>query len=569
VDTIPQLVQENAKRLGDEPALIRRVGGNWETTTWAEYGAAVQQAARALIASGIVAGDRVGILSYNSPEWVIFDVAAMTIGAVPVGIYFSSSDMEIAELLERSGVRIVLAQTAAQITAIREASLEGLDLVIAIDEAPEGSVSWQEFLSRAESVDPGVVDERLAAIRGDDPATLMFTAAGYGTPVGVILTHDNLVAASRSSVDLFDVTQADSALSYLPLSHIAEQIFTILAPAHVGYPVAFAQSIGRVRVDLLDIQPAIFFGVPLVWSGFERAARKQIGTLEGVGARIADWSMRACRANVAALNAGRRPSLMLRGRVLLARRLFSDKARSAMGLANVRLASSGAVSPDPGTLEFFSGIDLAIRDVYGLSESTGPAVVTREGATRFGTVGLPMPGVEISLADDGEILIRGQSVFLCYLDDTQATAQALRDGWLYTGDLGSIGGDGLLTITGRKKAIIITAGGKNVDTAAVEPLLRQDPTIVDAVLVGDGYDQLGVLVAVDDVFDGDRDLALAHAESVVEEVNQRFARAEQVRQVGLLPRPLSFDEGEVSEDGTPQRSVIALHFSEQINELYA
>jgi long-chain acyl-CoA synthetase len=259
---------------------------------------------------------------------------------------------------------------------------------------------------------------------------------------------------------------------------------------------------------------------------------------------------------------------MLRARVTLARRLFTDKARSAMGFANVRLAFSGAVSADPDTLEFFSEIDLPVRDVYGLSESTGPAVVTREGATRFGTVGLPMPGVEISLADDGEILIRGQSVFVSYLDDAQATAQTLRDGWLHTGDLGSIGNDGLLTITGRKKEIIITAGGKNVDTGAVEPLLRQNPAIVDAVLVGDGYDQLGVLVAVDDVFEGDRDLAIAHAESVVEEVNQRFARAEQVRRVGLLPRPLSLDQGEVSEDGALQRSVIAEHFAEQIRELY-
>jgi long-chain acyl-CoA synthetase len=240
-----------------------------------------------------------------------------------------------------------------------------------------------------------------------------------------------------------------------------------------------------------------------------------------------------------------------------------------MGYANVRLAFSGAVSPDPAMLEYFSGIDVAIRDVYGLSESTGPAVVTREGATRFGSVGLPMPGVEIDLADDGEILIRGESVFLGYLDDPNATAQVLRDGWLHTGDLGSIGEDGLLTIIGRKKDIIITSGGKNVDAAAVEPLLREDSAIVDAVLVGDGYDQLGVLIAVDDVFDRDEDLALAHAEAVVEEVNHRFARAEQIRQVGLLPRPLSVGQGEVSEDGNVQRSVVAEHFADQIRELYS
>ncbi len=568
MDTIPHLVLKNAKRLGDEPALIRRVGGGWETTTWTEYGAAVQQAARALIASGVEAGDRVGILSYNSPEWVIFDVAAMAIGAVPVGIYFSSSDVEIAELPERSHTRIVLAQTTAQIAAVREASLQSVELLVGIDDAPGDTVSWPEFLRLGDAMDPGVVDARLEAIKVDDPATLMFTAAGYGSPVGVILTHDNLVAASRSSVDLFNVTQSDSALSYLPLSHIAEQIFTILAPAHVGYPVAFAQSIGRVRVDLLDIEPAIFFGVPLVWTGFERALRKQVEALTGAQARIAKWSMGVSRVSVAARNAGTSPSPYLRAKVAVARRLFTDKARSAMGFANVRLAFSGAVTVDPSTLEYFAGIDLPIRDVYGLSESTGPAVVTREGATRFGTVGLPMPGVEISLADDGEILIGGESVFCGYLDDEVATARALSGGWLHTGDLGSVGADGMLTITGRKKDIVITSGGKNVDIQAVEPLLRQDPAILDAVLVGDGYDQLGVLIAVDDVFEGDEELALAHAESVVENVNQRFARAEQVRQVGLLPRRLSVDRGELSEDGAIQRSVVAEHFADQISELY-
>ena len=567
MDTIPHLVLANAKRLGDEPALIRRIAGVWQTMTWAEYGAAVQQAARALIASGIEAGDRVAILSYNTPEWVIFDVAAMAIGAVPVGIYFSSSEDEVAELIERSTAKIVLAQTATQIDVIGEATHESLELVIGIDAAPADAVSWTEFLTRAEDADATAVEGRLAAIQPEDPATLMFTAAGYGSPVGVVLTHDNLIAASRSSVDLFDVTQYDSALSYLPLSHIAEQIFTILAPAQVGYPVAFAQSIGRVRVDLLDVQPSIFFGVPLVWSGFERALRKQIDGLDGMKAQIADWSMHVNQANIAARNIGQSRSPYVNAKVALAARLFTDKARLAMGFANVRLAFSGAASIEVTTLEYFSGIGLPIRDVYGLSESTGPASVTREGSTRFGTVGSPMPGVETKLADDTEILIRGRSVFHHYLDDEGATQHALRDGWLHTGDLGSVGEDGLLTVSGRKKDIVITSGGKNVDADAVEPRLKQDPAIVDAVLVGDGYDQLGVLVSVGEDFPGDREAALAHVETVVAEVNERFARAEQVRRVGLFPRPLSVDLGEVSESGTVQRTTVTEHFADEIKEL--
>jgi long-chain acyl-CoA synthetase len=218
--------------------------------------------------------------------------------------------------------------------------------------------------------------------------------------------------------------------------------------------------------------------------------------------------------------------------------------------------------------EYFSGVDIVIRDVYGLSKATGPSSLTREGATRFGTVGHPMPRVEITLADDGEVLIRGGSVFLGYLDDDEATAAALRDGWLHTGDLGSYGLDGMLTITGRKKSIIVTSGGKNVDAGAIEPLIESDESVIDAVLVGDGYDQLGVLVSVDGSFEG-TDAALSHAQTVVKEVNKRFARAEQVRRVGLLPRPLSVTQGERTSDGALVRSVVMAHFAGDVEQLYS
>jgi long-chain acyl-CoA synthetase len=568
VATIPHLVLANAERMPDAPAFRRRDDDGWHTTTWADYGSAVRRTARALVASGVAVGDRVAILSYNTPEWVVFDVAAMMVGAVPVGIYYASSEHEVADLLERSKARVVLAQTSAHLAMIDRDAHPVLELVIGIDDAPGGAVSWLTFLERADQVDDGVVDERLSGIRPEDDGALIFTAAGFGEPAGVVLTHDNLVFAGRSSVDLFDVTKDDSALSYLPLSHVAEQIFTILAPAHVGYPVAFAQSLGRVRNDLPDLQPSIFFGVPLVWAGFERALRKQIDSLEGYQRRVAAWSMRANRADIALRNAGGRRAVWTRASAAVARRLFSDRVKRAMGFANSRLAFSGAVSADPEMLEYFSGVDVLIREVYGLSEATGPSVVTREGATRFGTVGHPMPGVEISLAHDGEILLRGRSVFSRYLDDDAATAAALRDGWLHTGDLGHIDEDGFLTIAGRKKDIVITAGGKNVDPGAIEPLLEQDPEIVDAVVIGDGYDQLGVLVSVSEPLAGDPVAALAHVRTVVRQVGQRFARAEQIRRVGLLPRPLSVEMGERSPSGAVRRSVVVENFSDEIEVLY-
>jgi len=568
VETIPHLVLANAQRFRDEPALLRRVDGSWNTATWGDYGASVRQAAEALIASGVEPGDRVAIISYNTPEWVIFDVAAMAVGAVPVGIYFSSSAEEIADMLERSEAKIVLTETASHIEKIDRAELSSLELIIGVDDAPGDAISWPAFLDRAEGVDAGTVDERLSTLRPEDPATIIFTAAGHGNTVGVVLTHDNLFFTSMSSIELSGADISDSALSYLPLSHIAEQIFTILAPAQVGYSVAFAQSLGRVRVDLPEIQPTIFFGVPLVWTGFERAVRKQIDGLDGYKRKIADWSMAATRRNLAIRNEGRTPGAFRRAQTAIARRLFTDRAKTAMGFSRTKIVYSGAASADPDSLAYLAGLDVPIRQVYGLSEATGPSSVTRDGADRYGTVGYPMPGVEISLADDGEILIRGRSVFAGYLEDEGATQQALRDGWLSTGDLGTIGQDDQLTISGRKKDIVITTGGKNVCPRALEVPLLEDPAIVDAVVVGDGYDQLGVLVAVDGEFDDDQDAALSHVQSVVKSVNQRFARAEQIRRIGLLPRPLSVELGERSESGYVHRKVVVEHFADEVKDLY-
>ena len=558
----------NAETYRDEPALLRRVDGSWNTTTWGDYGASVRQAAEALIASGVEAGDRVAIISYNTPEWVIFDVAAMAVGAVPVGIYFSSSAEEIADMLERSKARIVLAETATHIDKIDRAALPSLELIIGVDDAPGDAISWPAFLDRAEGVDAASVDERLAALHPEDPATIIFTAAGHGNTVGVVLTHDNLFFTSLSSIEVSGAETSDSALSYLPLSHIAEQIFTILAPAQVGYSVAFAQSLGRVRVDLPEIQPTIFFGVPLVWTGFERAVRKQIDGLDGYKRKIADRSMAAVGRDLATRNKGRTPGAFRRAQTAIARRLFTDRAKTAMGFSRTKAIYSGAASADPESLAYLASLDIPIRQVYGLSEATGPSSVTRAGADRYGTVGYPMPEVEISLADDGEILIRGRSVFAGYLDDEGATRQALRDGWLHTGDLGMIGQDGQLTISGRKKDIVITTGGKNVCPRALEVPLLADPLIVDAVVVGDGYDQLGVLVAVDGEFGDDQDATLSHVQSVVKSVNQRFARAEQIRRIGLLPRPLSVELGERSESGYAHRKVVVEHFADEVKDLY-
>jgi long-chain acyl-CoA synthetase len=276
--------------------------------------------------------------------------------------------------------------------------------------------------------------------------------------------------------------------------------------------------------------------------------------------------MKVSAADIAARNASRRRSLVGRASVAVARRIFTNRVLRAVGFEHLRLAFSGAVSADPETLEFFSGLDVVIREVYGLSEASGPSIITQEGATRYGSVGFPFPGIEAGIAEDGEIILRGRSVFAGYLNNPEATRHALRDGWLHTGDLGSIGSDGLFTITGRKKDIVITTGGKNICPQPLEAQLRQDPAIIDAVIVGDGYDQLGLLASVAD--GSDDETALAQVEERVREVNRRLARAEQIRKIGLLPRPLSAEDGERTASGAVVRPVVIERFSSEIADLY-
>ena len=569
VETIPQLVLANADRLGDDAALLQRAGREWRTTTWREYGSLVRSAARALIACGIEKGDRVAILSYNTPEWVILDVAAMAVGAVPVGIYFGSSAVQVADLLERTEARVVLAQTAAHLDKIEPVRHRHLDCVIGVEAAPDGVLSWEGFINSGHPSFDREVDARLARLEPDDPATMIFTAAGHGRAMGVVLTHDNLAAAAESSIEVSGASRSESALSYLPLSHIAEQIFTILAPARAGYRVAFAQSVGRIRVDLPEIRPSIFFGVPLVWNGFAEAIRKEIGALQGPRRRVARWSMAVTRRYVARLDAGRKPGATATIAHRIGEWLFARRVLAAVGLDRCTIAYSGAAAASTETLSLFADLGLSIRQVWGLSEATGPAAVTRRGAERHGTVGAPMPGVEIALAGDDEILVRGRTVFHGYLDDPDATEAALEDGWLHTGDVGERGPDGLLSIVGRKKDIVITAGGKNVCPRAFEVLLEAEEAILDAVVVGDGRDQLGVLVFVDGVPEMGVAERLELARGAVDRVNERFARTEQIRKVGLLPRRLSTAEGDRDSDGRLRRPVVLERFAGCVEDLYS
>jgi long-chain acyl-CoA synthetase len=346
--------------------------------------------------------------------------------------------------------------------------------------------------------------------------------------------------------------------------------------------VSFAASIEALPDNIKEVRPTLFFGVPRVWEKFQAGVTAKLAEATGLKRRIADWAMSVGREAVAVRNAGGEPGGLLALRYRLADRLLFRKVKAALGLDACRGAVSGAAPIDPSVLEFFAGFDLPIYEVYGQSEGTGPTTFNRPGRARFGTVGPPFPGTEVRIAEDGEVLLRGGNVFAGYFRNPEATAATLVDGWLHSGDLGRFEDDGMLAITGRKKDIIITAGGKNVAPANLEGAVKQNPLVSEVVVIGDRRRYLTALIAVDaaaaaafltergeDGSPHESASIRAAVAATIDGANGRFARVEQIKKFRILPRELSIEEGEVTGTLKVKRDVVADHFAAEIEAMYA
>ena len=587
LETIPQLVLANGERLGSAPAYQVRGPGGWEATSWAEYAAEVRRAGAAIVALGVEPGQAVGILGANRPEWVIFDVAAMAAGAIPAGIYTTSSPAECEYILNHSEAPVLLAENEAQwqkIATVRD-QLPHLRHVVLMRGAPAVAdpmvLGWDEFLGRGGGGE-AAIDGRVAALRPDAVCTYIYTSGTTGRPKAVMLTHDNLAWTAAQACELARTTQADRVLSYLPLSHVAEQMFTIHIATVSGFPVYYAESIDRLLPNLVEVKPTIFFAVPRVWEKFHAGVVEKLAENHGLKAKLLDQATAIGRRVVSCRNAGQNPSLVDQARFSAFDKLVYSKVKDGLGLSEGRMCISGAAPVSQEVLEFLAGFGLPVYEVYGQSEDCGPTTFNVPGRARFGTVGPAFPGVEVKIAADGEIIVRGRNVFAGYAKDPEATTEALADGWLHTGDLGEFDADGFLTITGRKKDLIITAGGKNVAPKLLEGGLRNHPLVSEAVVIGDRRKFLSALVTLDPEavgrFRQEKGLTgppeqseeiRAEIQQAVDLVNREMARVEQIKKFTILPRELSMAEGELTPTLKVKRNVVADHFEAEIEAMYA
>jgi long-chain acyl-CoA synthetase len=596
VDTVPGMFFAQAARRAGQVALRRKRYGIWHRITWEAYAAQVRQVAHALLALGVQKGDRVGLIGENRPEWLYADLGIQTVGAATTGIYTTSSPEQLHYILDHAGVRVFVVEGEEQLDKVLEirAQLPYLEHVVVMD--PEGLrtfqdpmvLMWDQFLRLGEDHArrrPMATDERLAEIRPEDMAVLIYTSGTTGPPKGAMLTHANIVASTDALADGIEFRPTDEVLSYLPLCHIAERQFSVFLPIRHGYTVNFIENTDTVMENLIEVAPTVLFGVPRIWERLYSAVTLRVQDNDivkrwayGLTIAFARWAVRRRLA-------GRRVPLPVAAALRTADALVLLPLRRRLGLHRTRVVISSAAPIAPALLEYFMALGLPIFELYGQTECSGPISSNQAGAIRLGTVGRAMHGIEVRLAPDGEILVRGANVFAGYFRDPEATAKALQEDWMHTGDVGEFDADGFLKITDRKKDLFITAGGKNIAPQYIENKLKASPYINDAVAIGDGRKYLVALVVIDEEnvtkwaqdrrlpFTTYTDLAarpevrdLIDAE--VRAVNKTLSSPEQIKKFAILPKRLYMEDGEVTPTMKVKRKALMEKYADVIAGLY-
>jgi long-chain acyl-CoA synthetase len=568
-------------------AYASRDKDGWRTATWETYVAETRSAGRALIGLGLDRGDRVAILSRNRPKWTIIDFACMSAGGATVGIYPTSSSDQIAFILEHSGAVILFVDDAGLLESLQStlSALPDLETIVAMEGtyASEGLhvLDWEGFLNKGLATGYEELDARLTGISPDDVAMLVYTSGTTGAPKAVALSHGNIEAAGQLGLQLLGGGRpTDKVLSYLPLAHSAGRGEAVLAPALAGYAVYFTTSVERLADDLREVRPDIFIGVPRIWEKMRAAMETGVRDASPVKRALFRAAFRMgeqaaeMRRRGRSLSGFRKRLYAIADRAVLAR----IRERTGLGGAHALLCGSAPVSAE--VLAYLSAIGLDVREVYGLTECGGPATFNRHGEIRLGTVGRAFDGAELRLADDGELLIGGTHVFKGYYRDAEASEAALDGRWLRSGDLATVDDDGFVRIVGRKKDLIITAGGRNVSPQPIETMLLEHPLVSGAIVVGDGRKYLSALIALhagmantasSDAWGGPAQIPAdirAQLERHVDRVNSRLARSDTIKRFEVISEPFSITRGELTPTLKQKRDAIEEHYRHLVDRLY-
>lgn len=582
-DTVVSSVYSHEREDPDHVIFQRQVDGVWTDVTCAQAAGQIRSVALGLLAHDVAPGDRVAVLSATRYEWPIIDFAILSIGAVTVPIYETSAPEQIKHVLTDSGAVLVFAETAAHAERVEQQAdqLPAVRKVLQIDS--EDAPALQVLTEAGKDVDPGLLDARVAAIKSADPATLIYTSGTTGLPKGCQLTHANLLYEIRGAKAAFPtmLRKGERLLVFLPLAHVLARAITIGAFAN-KVALGFTSDIKNLVPMLAVFKPTLVVSVPRVFEKVYNTA-EQNARNDGKGRIFEIAADTAIEFSKAQDEGG--PGLLLKLKHAVFDKLVYGKLRAALG-GDCHAAISGGAPLGARLGHFYRGVGLTIYEGYGLTESSAAVTANQVGDMKVGSVGKLLPGNSMRLADDDELLLMGGVVFSGYWRNEQATAEAFTDGWFHTGDLGAIDADGFLTIIGRKKEIIVTAGGKNVAPAVLEDRLRAHPLISQAMAVGDAQPFIAALITIDpEAFVGwkerngkgagaevadltdDPDLR-AEIELAVKEANQAVSKAEAIRTFRILPVDFTEDTGELTPTLKVKRKVVAEKFADQIAAIY-
>jgi long-subunit acyl-CoA synthetase (AMP-forming) len=588
--TILEVFDATARAHASSPAMSRKRSGKWESTSWGQYHDLVGRAARALVALGVQPGDGVVILAGNRPEWFVTSLATATVGARTVGIYTNSTPEQCRYIAEHAEARLAVVDTPAALAKLEAGGRPPcLATIVVLDgeASGPGTLTWAGFLARGEESHAAEVARRRAALTGSTVSTLIYTSGTTGMPKAVMLTQRNLAFIAEKIQELVPIGRAGASgerlISYLPLSHIAEQVVSHLLSIATGAHVYFAESLEKLAENLREVRPHFFLGVPRVWEKIQAGIQAAGASAPPLRKKIAAWARGVGRAAGEAAQAGR----PLPWSYKLADKLVFQKVRARLGLDEARMLCVSSAPIAKETLDYFQSLGMPIMEAYGMSECTGPATMSLPERYRLGCAGYAIPGTELRIAEDGEVLMRGPHVFLGYYKNDEATKETLdAEGWLHSGDVGEIDADGFLRITDRKKELIITAGGKNIAPQYLEGQLKQIPGISQAVAIGDRRPYVVALVTLDPArvaAEAARagspartaeeaarcPVFKAHLDKQLEALNARLARYEQVKKIAVLTRELSVEAGELTPTLKLKRRAIHELHKETIEALYA
>ncbi|MGE0573905.1 MAG: long-chain fatty acid--CoA ligase [Reyranella sp.] len=595
-DTIPKLFWHQVKARDGRTAFREKELGIWRATSWRDYGERARAVGMGLVKLGLQRGDVVSILAETVPEWLYADMGTMGAGGVSNGIYPTDSAKQVEYIVNDSRSRFLFVENEEQLDKfidIRErcptiVKVFVLDMEGLADFKDPMVMPFDELLvlGRAhEAASPGLWEKLVAGSTADELALLVYTSGTTGPPKGAMLSHRNVIFQISNADAFIPMGTDDEQLAFLPLCHVAERTFTAFLPLRSGAIANFAESVETVPENIREVAPTSFFAVPRIWERFYSSiairmkeatwlGRTAYGWAIGVGLKLAETEL-----------AGDRPSATLKAAHRVADFLVLDNIKRAIGMHRVRFAGTGAAPIAPELIKWYRALGIDMREVYGQTENCGLATGMPD-RIKLGTVGITAPRTETRISPEGEILLRGPHIFMGYLNQPEKTAETLRDGWLHTGDVGTMDNEGYLKITDRMKDIIITAGGKNITPSEIENQLKFSPYISDAVVVGDKRKFLTCLVMIDydNVAKHAQDYnvpftdfaSLCRAREVndliwteIERVNQNFARVETIKKFRLIEQQLTAEDDEVTPTMKLKRKFVNEKYKAMIDGMYA